>query len=85
MLDLISDTFYSFKRGMNKFTTGFFLIFSLIGVAALIYSFVLRAEEKEFLQIVNMLPEVFRILKCMKQKTLTEMLRKNSGYTLVMK
>jgi len=48
MLDLISDTFYSFKRGMNKFTTGFFLIFSLIGVAALIYSFVLRAEEKEF-------------------------------------
>ena len=24
MLDLISDTFYSFKRGMNKFTTGFF-------------------------------------------------------------
>ena len=48
MFSSISDILYSLKRGMNKFTTVFFLVFSLFGAVALIYSFVLRAQDKEF-------------------------------------
>jgi len=42
------DKLYDIKRGLNKTTTFFFLIFSLIGIAVLIYSFVLRKEDKDF-------------------------------------
>lgn len=42
------DKLYDIKRGMNKTATFFFLIFTLIGIAVLIYSFVLRKEEKDF-------------------------------------
>lgn len=50
MFGIISDKLYSLKQSMNKFTTFFFLVFSLIGIAALIYSFVLRAQDKEFFE-----------------------------------
>lgn len=50
VMSALLDKFYEFKERLNKGTTIFFLVFSLIGIAVIVATFFFRKEDKDFFE-----------------------------------
>ena len=49
-MSALLDKFYEFKERLNKGTSIFFLVFSLIGIAVIVATFFFRKEDKDFFE-----------------------------------